>query len=222
MPPHSQNIPVVPQPPQTPEVVSVYSQQPIHVVYPTNTAQPNGMVYPNQGVVCNTQMYAPLYPTQTLSYPQSTSTPNSCTSSVSNTAFCGQLPDMNTAQTAPPIPNYSHLVQNMSQMSLNASSPMQPYNQGSKVLVQNINFDGRSQKASPPKGNKFSNPRGFVLNSSQSSTGTNSPATTVVAGYCNNQTPNMYRTPPPTDTAALQHCYGANYGQSVMLRQVYY
>lgn len=191
------------------------------------------MVYPNQGVVCNTQMYAtaaaaataPIYPAQTIPYPQNTSTPNSCTSSVSNTAFCGQLPDINTAQNVPPIPNYTHLVQNMSQMGLNSSNaPLQPYNQGSKVLVQNISYDGRPQKTSPPKGNKFSNnPRGFVFNSSQSSTGTSSPATTVVAGYCNNQTPNMYRTPPPlppSDTPTMQHCYGANYNQPVMIRHV--
>lgn len=212
-----------PQPPQnTADVLPVYPQQPIHVVYPANSAQPNGMVYPNQGVVCNTQMYAPLYPTQTISYPQNTSTPNSCTSSVSNTAFCGQLADMNTAQSAPQLPNYAtHLVHNMSQMSLNSTNPVQSYNnQGSKLLVQNIGFDGRSQKASPPRVNKFNNPRGFLINSSQSSTGTSSPATTVVASYCNNQSTNMYRTPPPPETPTMQHPYGSNYMQPFMVRQV--
>lgn len=218
---HGQNISGVPQPSQTPEVVSVYSQPPVHVVYPTNTAHPNGVVYPNQGVVCNTQMYTPMYSTPALPYPQSTSTPNSCTSSVSNTAYCGQLPDMN-AQNASPLPNYAHIVQNMNQMGLNTSTPLQSYNQGSKVLVQNIGFDGRSQKPLPPKGNKFNNPRSFIINSSQSSTGTSSPATTVVASYCSNQPQNVYRTPPPPETPTIQHCYGANFTQPFMYRQVRY
>lgn len=67
---------------------------------------------------------------------------------------------------------FTHLAHSMSQLSLGCNN-------------------GRMQKNATPKGNKFSNPKG--VGSSQSSTGTSSPAMTVVAG----QGIGMYRTPPP-------------------------
>jgi hypothetical protein len=81
-------------------------------------------------------------------------------------------------------------------------------------------FDVRQQKNCTPKSNnKFvSAPKGFVFGSSQSSTGTNSPAATVIAGYCP-QNSGMYRTPP--ETPPTQFNYGPGFPMPPMLfRQV--
>lgn len=68
------------------------------------------------------------------------------------------------------------------------------FSQNQKMSQQ---FDGRTRNATP-KGNKFSTPKKFVC-SSQGSTGTSSPATTVVAGYCNNApSVGVYRASPET------------------------
>lgn len=81
-------------------------------------------------------------------------------------------------------------------------------------------FDSR-QKTGTPKGSKFSNPKSFGVCSNQGSTGTNSPATTVVAGYCGN--PGMYyrtpsETPPIQNVAAFG--YGGNFAPPMLYRQV--
>lgn len=83
-----------------------------------------------------------------------------------------------------------------------------------QVTQQVQHFEGR-QKNATPKGNKFSTPKNY---SSQNSTGTNSPATTVIAGYCNS---GMYRTPP--ETPPIQNAtfgYHTNFVPSVLYRQV--
>lgn len=226
-------IPPSSQTPQTPDLVPIYAQQPVQMIYPPpQPNQQNPLMYPNQGPVMYTQnpvYHNTLYQTppclqQNLAhYPQSTSTPNSCTSSVSNTAYCRQMADV-------PIPpaNYNQMTQNMShlnisssQMSLISNSNQHNYScaQNQKVVSQQMQyFEGR-QKNCTPKGNKFSTPKNFIMCSSQSSTGTNSPATTVIAGYCNNQ--GLYRTPP--ETPPMQNMavgYGPNFVPPVLYRQV--
>lgn len=60
------------------------------------------------------------------------------------------------------------------------------------------------------------NGKSFGVNSSQSSTGTNSPATTIMANY-----QNMYKTPPPTPPMQNPNFgYGAGYMPAVLFRQV--
>lgn len=81
-------------------------------------------------------------------------------------------------------------------------------------------FDNRPRN-STPKGNKFSTPKKFSVCSSQGSTGTSSPATTVIAGYCNNAPTGMYRTPP--ETPPIQNAafgYNPSFMPPVLYRQV--
>lgn len=79
-------------PPQSgpnPDLVSVFPQQPLQMVYPQNP-----VLYPNQQNVVFTQnpVYPPqVFPQNVPSYPQNTSTPNSCTSSVSHTTFSNHV-----------------------------------------------------------------------------------------------------------------------------------
>ncbi|XP_044264691.1 cAMP-regulated phosphoprotein 21 isoform X2 [Tribolium madens] len=157
------------------------------------------LVYPNQGYQPNV-VYTqnPVYYPQ---YPQNTSTPNNCTASVSHTQFSSHLQENNHQNAV-----MQQLTQNMSQMS----------------FVQNQNHSNYMlNKMTPPhfdvrqKSNKFGGPpKGFVLGSSQSSTGTNSPAATVVAGYCP-PNPGMYRTPP--ETPPNQYNYGPGFPIPPML-----
>lgn len=206
LPPQNQ-----PPPPPNPEVLPVYPHQSMQLVYQTQPSQSNPVVYPNQPNIVYTQnpIYpSPVYPTQNLpQYPQNTSTPNSCTSSVSHTQFTHI--QENNHQNA-----VMHLTQNMAQMSF-AQNHTHP-----NFLVNKMtppHFDVR-QKTCTPKSNKFNAPKGFMLGSSQSSTGTNSPAATVVAGYCP-QNSGMYRTPP--ETPPNQYNFGPGFHMPQMLfRQV--
>ncbi|KAK9877543.1 hypothetical protein WA026_018649 [Henosepilachna vigintioctopunctata] len=176
------------------EMVPVYHNQPMQYIYPNPPAQHNQMVFPNHNSVVFAQNPNPynntMYPSQQPipHYPQSTSTPNSGASSVSNTY---RIPDS-------PQPNMHTLSQNMAQMNLNAvpyvNSPTQ---QGFHCNKPMIPFDGRHKNGSPKNiAGKMSSSKGFLMTSSQSSTGTSSPAATVIAGFCP-QNPGMYRTPPP-------------------------
>lgn len=183
-------------------------------------------MYSNQTPVIYTQnpVYPnPMYPTQTIPqniphYPQNTSTPNSCNSSVSNTPYCRQMQEISMQPNFNQIATgMNHLNLNSSQMSL-ASAPSQHgfnYAQNSNKGTQQMQqFEGR-QRNTTPKGSKFSTPKNY---SSQNSTGTNSPATTVIAGYCNS---GMYRTPP--ETPPIQNMafgYHPNFVPSMLYRQV--
>lgn len=56
------------------------------------------------------------------------------------------------------------------------------------------------------------------MGSSQSSTGTNSPAATVIAGYCP-QNSGIYRTPPETPPA--QFAFQPNFNSPIIIKQVF-
>lgn len=158
-------------------------------------------------------------------YPQSTSTPNSCSSSVSNNAYCRQIGEM-PLQTVP-VSSFNHVAQSMGQLNLNAgqmsvnSSSHQNYTQHQKHQQQQQ--QQQPQKSYTPKGgSKFNGGKNFTNCSSQNSTGTSSPATTIATGYPGNMSGgNMYR--PATDTPPLHNVplgYGPNYVQPVLCRQV--
>lgn len=163
---------------------------------------------------------AAVYPNPSIPYPQNTSTPNSCTSSISNTAYCGQVHELNAASNVT-LPNYGQLSQNMSQMNINAIPP-QNFNPTQNMKPFLHGYDSRLQKNVTPKSNKFSTPKGFGMNSSQSSTGTSSPAMTVVAGYTTSQNAALYRTPPETPTTPhIPAGYSTNFVQPMLIRQVH-
>lgn len=218
---------------QNQELVPVYPQQPLQVVYPpAQPSQQTSVMYSSPGPVLYTQnpVYPypppPPIPQNIPHYPQSTSTPNSCSSSVSNNAYCRQVSEV-PLQTVP-VSSFSHITQNMSQLSIGANpmnntlaSSHQNYNSlvhNQKIIPQH--FDNR-QKSNTPKGNKYNGPKNFAACSSQNSTGTSSPATTVAAGYAGNPSSGMYRPAPensPLHTVPLG--YGHNFVQPILCRQV--
>lgn len=107
----SNYIPHTSQTPQSQELVSVYPQQPMQVVYP-QTPQPHNQqtplmyttpppvlytqnpLYSNPTAAAIYQQTAALPPQSIAHYPQNPSTPNSCSSSVSNNAYCRQLSEI--------------------------------------------------------------------------------------------------------------------------------
>lgn len=193
-------------------------QQPVQVIYASQPPQPtNSMIFPhNPGV-----MYAqnPVYPnppvysnqSNHINYPQCSSTPTACPPPPA-TVFCNQVFDQTIPQSG-----VNHLAQNMSQLSLNSGGYLPTVQ---KSLVNNASLDIRG-KAPTPKGNKFSNPKSFGIGSSHSSTEANSPAMTVVAGYCQNQGGGIYR--PPSDTPPTHGAYPGNFISTppIMFRQVF-
>lgn len=197
------------------EVVPVYSQQPVQVVYPAPQSQP---IYPNQGIIyTQNPLYAsPSYPAQNINYPQCTSTASSCASSISNAGFCGGQTQETNMHIGPP--SFNQLTQGMGQ--LNISGPNNQggnFGQNSKVGFPMVQYDLRGQRSSTPKGNKFNNMKNF--GSSQSSTGTNSPATTVIAGF--NPNAGLYRTPPETPpTPHMTGGFPPNFMQPMVMRQM--
>lgn len=189
-------------------------QQPVQVIYASQPTQPtNSMIYPhNQSVMyAQNPVYPtpPVYPNQSnhINYPQCSSTPSACPPPPA-TVFCGQVFD----QTMPPS-GVTHLTQNMSQMSLNSGNFLPGVQ---KSVVPNTPMDIRG-KTPTPKGNKFSNPK---IGSSHSSTEASSPAMTVIAGYCQNQTGVVYR--PASETPPTHGAYPGNFIPTppIMLRQV--
>ncbi|KAK9745114.1 SUZ domain [Popillia japonica] len=203
--------------PQNPEVAQMY-QQPVQVIYASQPPQPtNSMIYPpNQSVVyAQNPVYQnpPVYSNQSnhINYPQCSSTPSACPPPP-GTVFCSQVFDQTIPQSG-----MQHLSQNMSQLSLNSGGFI-PAIQKS-VIPPNTSMDYRG-KAPTPKGNKFSNPKNFGIGSSHSSTEANSPAMTVIAGYCQNQPGAVYR--PPSETPPTHGAYPGNFISTppMMLRQV--
>ncbi|RZB54402.1 cAMP-regulated phosphoprotein 21, partial [Asbolus verrucosus] len=198
-----------PPPPNT-DLVPVFPHQSVQLVYSAQPNQSNPVLYPNQPNIVYTQnpVYSgPMYPPQTMSqYPQNTSTPNSCTSSVSHTAFTSHVQEQNHQ-------NMMQLTQNMSQMNFVQNQPNHQSYMLNKITPPH--FDIRQKTCTPRSNNKFNSAsKNFMLGSSQSSTGTNSPAATVVAGYCP-QNSGMYRTPP--ETPPNQFNYGPNFPVPPML-----
>lgn len=219
---------------QNQELLPVYPQQPVQVVYPpTQPSQQTPVLYPNPGPLIYTQN--PVYSnpaiyssTPAMSqnmplYPQSTSTPNSCSSSVSNNAYCRQVSEI-PLQTVP-VSSLNHIAQNMSQLNISGNSQLNlsaaTASHQNYVQNQKQHYDNR-QKNCTPKGGKYNNGKNFASCSSQNSTGTSSPATTVAAGCSgNNFTASVYR--PSGETPPLHNvsmAYGHNYVQPVLCRQV--
>ncbi|KAK5647275.1 hypothetical protein RI129_002167 [Pyrocoelia pectoralis] len=205
--------PPIPQNHQNPEMVPIYSHQPVQVVYSTQQpTPPNPIVYPSHSIMYT---QSPVYsnmvvPVQNAPYPQNPSTPNN-----SATVYTGQMQD----QCISSQPNFNQLTHSMNHLNIGQQNcfqnmPMSPH-------INQASFEVRNMKSCALKGNKFSTPKNFVSCSSQSSTGTSSPATTVVAGYCSNPTTASYRTPPetpPTQNAAFG--YGPNFMPPMVLRQM--
>uniref|UniRef100_A0A1Y1L854 R3H domain-containing protein n=1 Tax=Photinus pyralis TaxID=7054 RepID=A0A1Y1L854_PHOPY len=205
--------PLPPQNPQNSELVPIYSHQPVQVVYSTQQpTPPNQIVYPSHSIMYT---QSPVYsnmmvPVQSAPYPQNPPTPSN-----SSTVYPGQMHD----QCISSQQNFNQLTHSINQLSIgqhnsNQNMPMSPH-------MNQASFDIRNMKSCALKGNKFSTPKNFVSCSSQSSTGTSSPATTVVAGYCSNPTTASYRTPPetpPTQNAAFG--YGPNFMPPMVLRQM--
>lgn len=183
---HSQSVPNIPHPPQhNPEYVPIYSSQPVPVLYqqPSHPSQGNPMMYPGPGLICT---QSPVYHSvmvpysnlpQNVTYPQNPPTPGSANPS----PFCP--------------PNQDHLAHSMGQLSIGPNQSI-PFNHTMPPPPIPQQFDPKNQRTS--KGNKFGYSKSLVSCSSQSSTGTNSPATTIISSN-----PNFvqYRTPPETPPA---------------------
>lgn len=183
--------------PSSSEVVPVYPQQQLQVVY----SPQNQPIYPNQNIVyAQNPLYNNGYQAQGMSYPQCSSASSSCTNTP---AYCQQIPPENIPQT------YSHLTQSMANM--NIASPPSSSGQKSFPMLQ---YDCRNQKVAAPKGKPLKS-----FGSSQSSTGTSSPAGTVICAY-NNPGPGLYRTPPETPPTPHMAGYPPNFLPPMLMRQV--
>lgn len=214
-------IPHTTQAPQNQEILPVYPQQPLQVVYPAGQpSQQTPIMYPNPNPMLYTQN--PIYPNSVYPptpglpqniphYPQSTSTPNSCSSSVSNNAYCRQISEV-PLQTVP-VSSFSHITQSMGQLNLNPGVSSHPH------YMQNQ----KQQKGIPQKGgSKYNGAKNFASCSSQNSTENSSPVTAIAVGsYAGTPASGMYR--PATDTPPLHSVplgYAPNYVQPVLCRQV--
>lgn len=190
----------------TSDLVPVFPQHPVQVVYPTPQGQ---ILYPNQGIVyAQNPLYPnPVLPSQNINYPHSASTPNKLNSSASSTAFCGPMSDSGI----PIATQFGQLVQNMNHLNLSGAGS--PNGQVNKSVYGGQQFDGRPFKSFQTKLNRVNSVK------SQSSTGTNSPANTIVAG-CNTG-PGLYRT--PSETPPIPHMnnnFSRGFVQPLVLRQV--
>ncbi|XP_076267337.1 R3H domain containing protein encore isoform X2 [Rhynchophorus ferrugineus] len=187
------------QPAQNAEMLSVYPNQAMQMMYPPSQHN-NSVIYQNPPLVYsqNLPLYqAASYPIQNVPlYPQGTPTPNSCNSSMPSTPF--------PADNRPPD-NFVHLTQGMHQMSLGTP----PTNGRTFVPVKCTQFDPRRGSISKMAAGPAKQPRPFLIGSGQSSGGTNSPAATVIAGFCptSGGPPAQYRTPPPSTPPTPQFVF---------------
>ncbi|CAH0550982.1 unnamed protein product [Brassicogethes aeneus] len=204
-------LPLYPPPNQLPVVYQQASQAATAATTQPANAAAAAMIYGGQQVMYNpmyqaapnsvyqtAQTHQPPYPT--------TPTPNSCASSISN----AQQQQYSTRDQ-----NFVHLAQGMQQMSI--GSGLQGGSVKNPPPQSSFQYD---RPKSFSNGNKFGSPKGFVMVSSQSSTGTNSPATTVISGYCpNSGVEGAFRTPPDTP---LQYGYRPTtfYPPPQMFRQI--
>ncbi|XP_072388569.1 uncharacterized protein enc isoform X1 [Diabrotica undecimpunctata] len=202
----------------TPEIQPVYPGQAVQVVYQSQGAPPNPVYYQNQPPIIYSQnpiyppvsttypppvAQQPVAPPQSLpAYPQATSTPNSCPSST-GPVLPGVGPDQQTLY---------NLAQSIQQMNLGGNGHCQAYlsNKG-----QQAQYDYRQRHGNNGlKGKQF---KYFLMGSSQSSTGTSSPAATVIAAYAP-QNPGMYRT--PSETPPHHFSFPPNFSSPPMFKQV--
>ncbi|CAG9813177.1 unnamed protein product [Phaedon cochleariae] len=203
------------------ELVPVYPNQPLQVVYQNQPNPSNPIIYQNQPPIIYTQnpMYSStsnypppqVTPQQMPSYPQGTPTPNSCNSSASGQTY---LPSSgHDAHT------FLQLAQSIQQLSLGANMQGQGFLTNKGTQIPQYEYRQRGSNNTCLKSKPFC--KNFVMGSSQSSTGTSSPAATVIAGYCPPQNPmGMYRTPPETPPAQFS-AYPPNFNvPPVILRQM--
>lgn len=197
-----------------PELQPVYPNQPM-VVYQNQPAP--GTYYPHypnqpqliysQNPVYSSQPYSPQLGTQVASqpapgiqnYPHGTAMLNSCSSSAT--------PSGHDSQTL------FNLAQSIQQMNLGGAVPCQTTFMNNKGPPLQYDFRQRQSTNSNFKGKQF---KCFLMGSSQSSTGTNSPAATVIAGYCP-QNSGIYRTPPETPPA--QFAFQPNFNSPIIIKQ---
>lgn len=222
---------------QSTELMPLYSHQPVQVVYPSQPSQSSAVMYPSHSIIYTQN---PVYPNmmvpvqnipQNVPYPQNSSTPNSCTSA--SNSYTGQMQEQGVPMSHNINQlNYNQLTHSMSHLTISSnqmgnmnppsSNQNIPFNQNMAVTHLGQQFDMRIQKNNTPKGNKFSTPKNIVSGSSQSSTGTSSPAATVIAGYCSNNPSTVpYRTPPETPpTQNVAFGYGPNFVPPMIFKQV--
>ncbi|XP_025830022.1 cAMP-regulated phosphoprotein 21 isoform X2 [Agrilus planipennis] len=210
VPQHIANLPQ--QPSHNTEFVPIFPQQHIHMVYPQQTNQPSPIIYPNQPIVYaqNPLYHNVMVPVQNIPYPQCTSA--SSIPASSNTIFNPSPPDQGGGA------NIGQITHGMNQLNV---FPGQAGTGGSSAPLQMGQYDIRTQKNGTPKGNKFSIPKNFSTCSSHGgSTGTNSPATTVIAGgYSGGQGQSLYQTPQTSPTQNVQFSYASGFVQAGLHKQ---
>lgn len=163
--------------PQTSDFMGVYSAQQVQYMYQNPSSQT--VLYPaGQGTVLYNQNYS-------TTYPPSTPTPNS-SSQISN-SYSSRI-----VSASPPA--FHNITQGIAHLNVTNPLPQPQLNYyGQKASERHKNVGTLKNM---PQQSRFGIPKGgFLLNSSQSSTGTNSPAATVV---CAGPQAGMYRTPPET------------------------
>ncbi|CAG9860010.1 unnamed protein product [Phyllotreta striolata] len=183
------------------ELQPVYPSQPM-VMYQNQPTPPTyyqnqpPMVY-SQNAVYASQGY-PSQMAQPVPHPHNM-TPNSGASSA-----------MQSGHDAQTLYN---LTQSIQQMNLGGTVPCPTFvaNRGAQLPC-----DVRQRPSS--NGLKSKPFKCFFVGSGQSSAGTNSPAATVIAGYCPQGSAGMYRTPPETPPA--QFAYPPNFASPIILKQV--
>ncbi|XP_066153951.1 cAMP-regulated phosphoprotein 21 isoform X3 [Euwallacea fornicatus] len=193
---------------QNAEIVPVYPNQSVQMVY----SQPTGTVmYQNQPLIY-AQNPTTLYQTTAYqpapAYPHGTPTP---------TGGMASLPTTPLEQATPN--GFVQLTQNMQQMNLGPSQSSTP--RGFVPIHPKCGhpFDPRRPSFSKPPSGGYTGKSGrFPMGSSQSSTGTSSPAATVVApGYCPTlPPPGHYRTPPPSTPPTPQFAVFSQGGYPAM------
>ncbi|KAG5870289.1 hypothetical protein JTB14_002057 [Gonioctena quinquepunctata] len=188
----------------------VYQNQPApephHLPKPAALHLHTNTMYPSAGGAYPPQASHQMTPQQMQAYPPGAPTPNSCGSSTPGQVYAAGGPS--EAQT------FLHLAQNIQQLSItgNVQGPGFLNTRGPQPQ-----YDYRQRASNNPnclKSKQFC--KGFIMGSSQSSTGTNSPAATVIAGYCPSQNPQqMYRT--PSETPPAQFTFPPNFGMPPMM-----
>lgn len=116
----------------------------------------------------------------------------------------------------------------MAQLSLGGNAQhmtaVAPPSVHSNYTLKQHHYDGRQRSGTPKTGGKYGGNKGYASCSSQNSTGTSSPATTVataIAGYSGNASAGgLYGTQTPPLHPGVQMGYGPTYIPPVLCRQV--
>ncbi|XP_060536408.1 cAMP-regulated phosphoprotein 21 isoform X3 [Cylas formicarius] len=192
--------------PQNPDLMPVYPNQSVQMVYSQSPTPNAAIVYQNQPPViyahnAATCSSAAFQPQALPTYGPGTPTPNICMSSSSNPLFGSSGPeDINQG--------YVQLAQNMQQMNLGAAGSVTPRSFVALNMKCPQPFDSRSRnsipKAFPGKfvlGQQQQPGGAFIIGPGHSSNGANSPAAVIPTGYCSqgsNVPGATYRSPPDT------------------------